>query len=124
MAGAGKTHLKVDRFEPSTQTCSSCGHRKTGDAKLALSQRIYRCDICDLELDRDLNAAMNLRRIGLKTLCVDQPILITSVGRVTPERGAETFWNACGESSAGPEALASGRYDVAEAGRSCGSNPV
>ncbi len=84
---AGKMRVKADRFEPSTQTCC-CGHRRTGDDKLSLAQRIYRCAECDLEIDCDLDAAMNLRRIGLKTSFVGQPIIVETVGRVPPERGA------------------------------------
>jgi putative transposase len=125
-AWTGKTHLKAGRFEPSTQTCSGCGNRRTGADKLPLSMRTYRCAGCGLEIDRDLNAAMNLRRIGLETLCVGQPIIVpTTVGRVTPERGDERKSpNACGESAAWAGASAPATHDFAEAGRSCGSNPV
>ena len=47
----------VDRFYPSSKKCSGCGRIKTD---LKLNDRIYRCE-CGLELDRDLNAAINLR---------------------------------------------------------------
>ena len=47
----------VDRFYPSSKKCSQCGKIKS-DLKLA--DRIYRCE-CGFELDRDLNAAINLR---------------------------------------------------------------
>lgn len=47
----------VDRFYPSSKKCSSCGRIKTD---LKLKDRIYRCE-CGMELDRDLNAAINLR---------------------------------------------------------------
>jgi putative transposase len=46
-----------DRFMPSSKTCSRCGEVKDS---LSLSERIFRCD-CGHEMDRDLNAAMNLR---------------------------------------------------------------
>ena len=49
----------VDRFFPSSKTCSGCGEVK-GD--LNLSQRTYSCDVCCLVIDRDLNAAINLAR--------------------------------------------------------------
>ncbi|MGH3154041.1 MAG: RNA-guided endonuclease TnpB family protein [Streptosporangiaceae bacterium] len=45
------------RFYPSSKTCSGCGAVK---AKLALSERMFRCEGCGLVLDRDLNAARNL----------------------------------------------------------------
>jgi len=47
----------VDRFYPSSKICSRCGQIKKD---LALSERTYKCDGCDLEIDRDLNAAVNL----------------------------------------------------------------
>jgi putative transposase len=58
---AGKNHTRIDRFAPSSQLCSACGSRQ----RLALSQRTYACP-CGLELDRDLNAAINIRDIGLR----------------------------------------------------------
>ena len=66
-------HLVIaDRFEPSSRTCHACGE-VNGD--LALGDRIWQCPNCRVEHDRDLNAALNLKRIGileLKTsgLCV------------------------------------------------------
>ena len=47
----------VDRFYPSSKTCSYCGHYKKD---LKLSQRVYHCDNCQETIDRDLNAAINL----------------------------------------------------------------
>ena len=47
----------VDRFYPSSKKCSQCGRIKRD---LKLGDRIYRCE-CGMELDRDLNAAINLR---------------------------------------------------------------
>ena len=49
--------VAADRFYPSSKTCSDCG---TVKAKLALSERVFACDLCGLVLDRDLNAALNL----------------------------------------------------------------
>lgn len=47
----------VDRFYPSSKTCSNCGHYKKD---LKLNQRVYCCDNCQEKIDRDLNAAINL----------------------------------------------------------------
>ena len=47
----------VDRFYPSSKTCSSCGKVKRD---LKLSDRIYKCD-CGFTIDRDLNASINLK---------------------------------------------------------------
>lgn len=46
------------RFYPSSKTCSGCGWRK---ASLKLPERTYACDHCGLVIDRDLNAAVNLK---------------------------------------------------------------
>ena len=51
----------VDRWYPSSKTCSSCG---TVKAKLSLSERVYQCDVCGLSMDRDLNAAINIMVAG------------------------------------------------------------
>ena len=47
----------VDRFYPSSKTCSNCGKIKKD---LKLSDRIYKCD-CGFAIDRDLNASINLK---------------------------------------------------------------
>ncbi|MGU8476593.1 RNA-guided endonuclease InsQ/TnpB family protein [Clostridium perfringens] len=47
----------VDRFYPSSKTCSNCGKIKKD---LKLSDRIYKCD-CGFTIDRDLNASINLK---------------------------------------------------------------
>ena len=49
--------LKVDRFYPSSKTCSVCGAVKED---LKLSDRTYRCDKCGAMFDRDYNASRNL----------------------------------------------------------------
>ena len=51
----------IDRWYPSSKTCSRCGSVKT---KLSLSERTYRCDGCGLVMDRDLNAAINIKVAG------------------------------------------------------------
>ena len=49
----------VDRFYPSSKTCSCCGSIKKD---LKLSDRTYKCNECGLVIDRDFNAALNLER--------------------------------------------------------------
>lgn len=51
----------IDRWYPSSKTCSGCGAVK---AKLPLSVRTYRCEACGLVIDRDLNAAINIMVAG------------------------------------------------------------
>ena len=48
----------VDRFYPSSRTCHNCGCIKHD---LKLSERVYKCPECGFKVDRDLNAALNLR---------------------------------------------------------------
>jgi putative transposase len=61
----GKNHTRIGRFEASSQLCSSCGGRQ----KMPLSKRVYECS-CGLVIDRDLNAAINIKRIGLENIGV------------------------------------------------------
>jgi len=56
----GKEVVKISRWFPSTKTCSSCGEIKP----MKLSERVYECG-CGLSLDRDLNAAINIKMAGL-----------------------------------------------------------
>ena len=64
----GKMLILADRFYPSTQRCSDCGHVKTGDEKITLSGNAkhgtkhheYVCYECGYEDDRDHNAVLNL----------------------------------------------------------------
>ena len=61
----GSTLVKVDRFYPSSKTCSSCGHPLE---RLPLAVRQWRCPACGAEHDRDENAARNIEREGLRVL--------------------------------------------------------
>ena len=54
----GIEFIQVDRFYPSSKMCSNCDNMKSD---LKLSDRIYACT-CGLEIDRDLNASLNLAR--------------------------------------------------------------
>lgn len=64
----GKTLILADRYYPSTQRCSNCGHVKTGDDKIGLDgnkkhgtkHNEYICYECGYRDDRDHNAVMNL----------------------------------------------------------------
>ncbi len=57
----GSTLVIADRFFPSSKLCSGCGTIKD---TLGLNERVYDCDVCGLSLDRDENAAINLRRLA------------------------------------------------------------
>ena len=59
------THLVVvNRFYPSSKTCSACGYIKE---ELSLRERTYICQSCGLVLDRDVNAAVNLLNEAMRT---------------------------------------------------------
>lgn len=49
--------VTADKFYPSSKTCSCCGHIKQD---LKLKDRVFKCPTCGFEIDRDLNAAINL----------------------------------------------------------------
>ena len=55
----------VDRFYPSSKTCSYCSGYKQD---LKLNQRVYHCDNCHKKIDRDLNASLNLAKTDKYTL--------------------------------------------------------
>ena len=56
----GKQVIKIDKWFPSSKTCSSCGNIKDS---LSLGDRVYNCE-CGHSMDRDLNASINIREVG------------------------------------------------------------
>ncbi|QZT35075.1 transposase [Caldalkalibacillus thermarum TA2.A1] len=60
----GKKLIKIDKWFPSSKTCSCCGQAKES---LSLSERLFRC-ACGFVVDRDINAAINIHKEGLKQL--------------------------------------------------------
>ena len=61
----GRTLVAVDRWYPSSKTCSCCGHVLD---ELRLDQREWMCLMCGTEHDRDINAAKNVLAEGLRQL--------------------------------------------------------
>lgn len=61
----GKKVVFVNRFYPSSKTCSYCGYVYKG---LTLDEREWKCPQCGTKHDRDLNAAMNILNEGERTL--------------------------------------------------------
>ncbi|MGW5128437.1 RNA-guided endonuclease InsQ/TnpB family protein [Streptomyces sp. NPDC004069] len=71
----GRAFVKVGRFEPTSQVCSACGHR---DGPKPLNVREWTCTACGTVHDRDHNAAINIKAVGLA---------VTACGaQVRPER--------------------------------------
>ena len=64
-AERGRTLVRVDRFYPSSKTCSACGHRLD---VLPLSVRSWDCPACGVHHDRDVNAARNILTEGKRIL--------------------------------------------------------
>ena len=90
----GKHVVKIDRFFPSSQTCNVCGYvnKETKD----LSVREWECPVCHTHHNRDVNAAINILRIGLNQ---------TSAGTVDYTGGEKVSTNLLeGRFSAKPEA--------------------
>ena len=61
----GKKLVKVDRWYPSSKTCSGCAHVLT-KAELPLQVRSWNCPSCLQSNDRDINASINILNEGLK----------------------------------------------------------
>lgn len=59
----GKNIVTIGRFEPSSKICSTCG---TINKELSLSDRVWTCQKCSTEHDRDKNAAQNIKNFGLR----------------------------------------------------------
>jgi putative transposase len=56
---------KIDRFFPSSKTCNVCGNKKEN---LGLSDRVWVCENCKSEHDRDFNASVNILKKGIEEL--------------------------------------------------------
>ncbi len=83
------TIVKVDRWFPSSKTCSVCGFVKE---KFSLSERTFHCESCGATLDRDVNAAINLRN---KIPLVKRKFTPEETSRLGPSMNQETL-QACG----------------------------
>lgn len=64
----GRRVIKVDKWYASSQTCNCCGEKFS--VTKDLSVRTWICPNCSAELDRDVNAAINIRNEGLRLLSV------------------------------------------------------
>jgi putative transposase len=83
---SGKILVKVDRFFPSSKTCSNCYQRVSS---LPLDVRQWTCSNCGTNHDRDVNAAQNLKAEGLRILSLGTSETADG-GNVRPSRGRKT----------------------------------
>jgi putative transposase len=82
----GASVILAPQFYPSSKTCSSCGVIKE---TLSLSERVFRCGTCGHEVDRDLNAAVNLLRLDTLRPDVKTRARVASDGRFACRSGVD-----------------------------------
>ena len=71
----GASLIKIDRFYPSSKTCSACHHILP---ELSLKTREWACPVCGVLHDRDINAAVNISRVGASTLKEEDVRLVSA----------------------------------------------
>jgi putative transposase len=72
-AWCGRTMVKINRWYPSSKTCSSCGYTL---ASLDLDEREWTCPQCDTHHDRDINAATAVLSEGLRISAAGLAVLL------------------------------------------------
>ena len=75
----GRELVQIDKFFPSSKTCSDCGNIKKD---LTLKDREYQCSSCGTIIDRDYNASLNILREGLRILkknCRDDKVSLLNI---------------------------------------------
>jgi len=85
----GRIYIEIDRFFPSSKTCSNCLHQLDN---LSLYIRRWQCPKCQMVHDRDINAAMNIRDEGLRLLAFGH-LAKASFQRVRPSKGTAFIGN-------------------------------
>lgn len=68
---AGRSVVAIDQFFPSSKRCSGCGYTMP---KMALNVRSWICPECGANHDRDVNAAKNIKAVGLTALACGEPV--------------------------------------------------
>ncbi|MPY82299.1 MAG: transposase [Actinophytocola sp.] len=116
----GSTLVEAGRYYPSSKSCSACGGRKPN---LTLAERTYMCEHCGAMIDRDLNAAINLARLGdthhtggTRTGTGSSPAATASSGDgrgATQETATTPVVNAAGREASTPHQQQSGKTGTA-----------
>lgn len=95
-ADTGTNFVGIDRFEPSTKTCSHCGYVLPA---IDLDTKEWTCPECGTHHDRDINAAVNIRNKGIEQLQASRPkashkeTLPLAEGNVKPAKKATAGCN-------------------------------
>ena len=71
----GKQLVKIERWFPSSKTCSGCGH-VLDKSELTLAMRQWQCPCCKVSHDRDINASVNILNEGLRCLQIIKEPLV------------------------------------------------
>jgi len=88
----GKTVVSIGRFDPSSKTCNSCGNKKD----MPLNIRVYKCE-CGHEMNRDLNAALNILDWGYKKYTVGTTEIYASQIRTNKTKKSQDALASSGE---------------------------
>ncbi|MFJ9584501.1 RNA-guided endonuclease InsQ/TnpB family protein [Streptomyces acidicola] len=99
----GRTFVRIGRFEPTSQVCSTCGHR---EGPKPLEVREWTCPACGTLHDRDHNAAKNIKAAGLAvSVCGAQvrPERVPAPRGEAGSHGIRTGARASQRHSTGPE---------------------
>ena len=92
-ARAGRHLIVIDRFYPSSKTCSACGHLLK---ELSLSTRAWQCPSCGTRHDRDVNAAKNILAAGLAVSACGADVRHSGSSRVRSAVKQEPRWATTG----------------------------
>lgn len=103
----------IDRFFASSQTCSACGAR--AKTKLGLHVRVFECAACGARIDRDVNAARNIRAEAVRMHEAQQ--LAPGTGESLNGRGA------AGSDAAGSVVLGDAALDASRPAATGGGSP-
>ena len=68
----GRNIVRIGQFAPSSKTCCNCG---TINKELSLKDRAWTCSSCSIVLDRDVNAACNIKSFALRKILSVEPTL-------------------------------------------------
>jgi putative transposase len=105
----GIKYVEIGRFEPSSKLCHECGYKYK---ELKLNEREWTCPVCGHHHDRDFNAALNIKDIGLGLKIESRPV---ERGLVKPSEGVPGGLSAPVAVHASQSVAVS--YDAAEEGK-------